>query len=95
MKIKVSVYPIERGNLKCLASINLDDKFVVTGIRLLKGKKGLFIAMPQRYDESKNEWYDITYPITSETRKTLTSLIVAEYKTKQKERDNRDSKDEI
>ena len=100
MKVKISVYPVEKGNLKCLASATLDEKFAITGIRLLEGKKGLFIAMPQRYDKNKNDYYDIAYPITAETRKTLTSLIVDEYARKQKEneqkeRDKEVSEDEI
>ena len=51
MKItKVNVHRIEKENsrMKGIASVTLDDCFVVRGIRIIEGDEGLFIAMPSR-----------------------------------------------
>ena len=51
MKItSVNVHKIEKENsrMKGIASVTLDDCFVVRGIRIIEGDAGLFIAMPSR-----------------------------------------------
>ena len=34
------------GNVKAIASANLDDCFAVRNIRVMEGKNGLFVSMP-------------------------------------------------
>jgi len=44
---KVRVYKIQGKNkLRAIASITLDDVFMVHGIKVIEGNKGLFVAMP-------------------------------------------------
>ena len=43
--VKVKVMHTE-GNLKAYATITFDDEFVVKDIKVIDGKKGVFIAMP-------------------------------------------------
>ena len=38
----------KEGKMKAIVSITLDDEFVVHDIKVIKGEKGLFIAMPSR-----------------------------------------------
>ena len=39
---------MKESNLKAVASITIDDDFVVHDIKVVEGEKGLFIAMPSR-----------------------------------------------
>ena len=66
------------GRMKALASITLDDEFVVHDIKVIEGDNGLFIAMPSR-PSSDGDYRDIAHPITSATRQELQALIVAKY----------------
>ena len=68
----------ETGQLKGIASITIDDVFVVHDIRISKGEKGLFIAMPNR-QYSDGEYRDIAHPIKRETRDMLQGVILAKY----------------
>lgn len=68
----------ETGQLKGIASITIDDAFVVHDIRISKGEKGLFIAMPNR-QYSDGEYRDIAHPIKRETRDMLQDVILAKY----------------
>ncbi|MCR4672760.1 MAG: septation regulator SpoVG [Lachnospiraceae bacterium] len=68
----------KEGKLKAVASITLDDVFVVHDIKVIEGEKGLFIAMPSR-KTTDGEYRDIAHPITSETREQLQDLIVKQY----------------
>lgn len=49
MKIqaKIDRYVNTGGSLKAIASVSLDSQFVVKGLRVMEGKKGLFVAPPQ------------------------------------------------
>lgn len=38
----------KEGKLKAVASITLDEEFVVHDIKVIEGEKGLFIAMPSK-----------------------------------------------
>ena len=45
------------GNLKAFADVAVNDALVIRGVRLLEGKKGFFVSMPQEQGKD-NRWYD-------------------------------------
>lgn len=67
------------GKMKAVASITIDDEFVVHDIKVIEGDKGLFIAMPSR-KATDGEYKDIAHPIKSETRAALQEIILEKYK---------------
>jgi stage V sporulation protein G len=64
--------------MKGIASVLLDDCFVIRDIRIIEGKEGLFIAMPSRKN-ADGEYHDIAHPINAETRKMFEDAIFEEY----------------
>ena len=66
------------GKLKAVASITIDDCFVIHDIKIIEGDQGLFIAMPSR-KSSDGEYRDVAHPINSETREEIQKLILGEY----------------
>lgn len=66
------------GKMKAVASITIDDAFVVHDIKIIEGDKGLFIAMPSR-KASDGEYKDVAHPIKSETRSELQRMILDKY----------------
>jgi stage V sporulation protein G len=68
------------SKMKAVASITIDDEFVVHDIKVIEGEKGLFIAMPSR-KATDGEYKDIAHPIRSETRALLQDKILEKYKT--------------
>lgn len=67
------------GKLRGIASITIDDVFVVHDIKVIEGDKGLFIAMPSK-KASDGEYRDIAHPINSQTRDTIQKMILEKYK---------------
>jgi len=62
---------------KAFADISIGD-FIVKGLRVVQGEKGLFLAMPQ--EKSKDgKWYDSFFPVTNEARENLASVVLAAY----------------
>ena len=63
---------------EAVASITIDNEFVVHDIKIIDGDKGLFIVMPSR-KTNEGEYRDIAHPINSETRSNIQSLILSAY----------------
>lgn len=80
------------NNIKGFASVTLDDELVLTGIKLVKGSKGLFIGMPSEQWASDEEYHDIYFPITAELREDLTEAIKQAYKDSGKDDSKKRSK---
>lgn len=79
MKITdVKVNPYEKKALRGFASITIDDEFVVTGLRILSGKKGLFVSMPSQ-EGRDGEYYDTCFPLNKETREYISNEVLAAY----------------
>lgn len=68
----------KEGKMKAVASITIDNVFVVHDIKIIDGEKGLFIAMPSRKTQD-GEYRDIVHPINQDTRTFLQNLILDKY----------------
>lgn len=67
-----------KGALKAVANITIDDAFAVHGIRVIEGKKGTFILMPSRKAaDGKNK--SIAYPVTKEAGQAVREAILKAY----------------
>ena len=74
--IKVSV--VDDPSLKAVATITLDDCFVVKGIKVVLGEQGLFVAMPSR-KLPDGSYQDVAFPTTAELREELRDLVLQRY----------------
>jgi stage V sporulation protein G len=66
------------GRMRAIASITLDNEFVVHDIRVIDGNNGLFVAMPSKRTPD-GEFRDIAHPINSNTRGKIQDAVLAEY----------------
>jgi stage V sporulation protein G len=64
--------------LKAYADITLDGSFVIHGLKVIDGQKGMFVAMPSR-KMPNGEFKDIAHPITPELRRVLTEIVIKKY----------------
>lgn len=90
----ISVYTLNDTNSKtvALATVTISDCLVLTGLKIVKGKNGMFVAMPQRKlskpDKNGNEYADIFFPVTHDFREELNDAILDEYDKKIDEEKN-------
>jgi stage V sporulation protein G len=77
----VIVFPVKNpeSKTKAFAKIVIDDEFIVTGIKVIDGKNGLFIAFPQEYNKQQGKGYDICYPTTAELRGEISQKVIEAY----------------
>ena len=75
---KVDVRRYDNGsNMKALASVVLDDCFIVRDIRVIEGNNGLFVAMPSR--KVADGYRDVAHPLNQETRNMFSEAILDAY----------------
>lgn len=76
--VRIRLAQREDSKLKAVASITIDNCFVVHDIKIIEGTESLFIAMPSR-KTNEGDYKDIAHPLNTETRETLKTLILAAY----------------
>ena len=64
--------------LKAFADIVIDNALLIKGVRVMDGKKGLFVSMPREQAKDK-KWYDTTRCLTEEIRDQLTDVVLSAY----------------
>ena len=82
--IRIRLVEKEDSKLKAVASITIDDCFVVHDIKVIEGKEGFFISMPSKKTPD-GEYKDIVHPINTETRETISAQIIEAYKSAPRE----------
>ena len=66
------------GKVKAFVLVTLNDSFVVHGIKVIEGKNGAFVAMPNRKD-AEGKYVDVAHPITKEFKDELDKAVFAEF----------------
>ncbi len=75
---RVTVREIDMNMVKGIASIILDDCFVVHDLRVVDGDRGYFVAMPSR-KLPNGDFKDIAHPLNSETREKIQEAVLREF----------------
>jgi DNA-binding cell septation regulator SpoVG len=72
---------LESDNLKGLADVTFDDCFVVSGVKIMDGDKGVFVSMPNYKVEKDghDDFRDICFPTTAEFREEFNSAVMDAY----------------
>lgn len=76
--VRIRLVNKEGNKLKAVASVTIEDCFVVHDIKVIESSDGAFIAMPSR-KTNDGEYKDIAHPLNSETREILKQAILTAY----------------
>lgn len=76
---EIRIKKINKGDLLAAASVCIDDCFILNEIKLLNGKNGRYISMPNRKLKNKDIRRNFSYPINNETRIQLLDAISEQY----------------
>lgn len=75
---KITTQFEDTGRLKAIATVCLDGKFLITGVRVADCEKGLAVFMPSRRMKT-GEYKDICFPITPEFHKQIKDTVLAAF----------------
>lgn len=68
-----------KGRLMAIANLIVEDCFVIKNIRLIEGKKGLFVSMPS--NKIGDKYIETCHPICQEARKKIEGSVIEAYKS--------------
>lgn len=77
-EIRIRLVKKDEGKLKGVATITIDDCFVIHDIKIIRGSDDYFISMPSKKTPA-GEYKDIVHPLNTETREMLRDNILAEF----------------
>ena len=84
----------KNSSLLAFATVTLDDELVLTGIKIIDGEKGKFVAMPSQYSEKEDDYFQVFFPITAEFREELDDAVMSAFKKASKKKKNDDDEEE-
>ena len=74
-EVRIHLLEQAESKLKAYANITFDDCFVVHGIRIIEGDKGLFVGMPRRRNLDGST-QDVAHPINNEARRLIQDRVL-------------------
>ena len=66
-------------SLKAFADINVNDALLVKGVRVMDGKKGIFVTMPREQSTKDKKWYDTVRCLTKEVKDEISEKVLQAY----------------
>ena len=76
----IKIYPVRNAEpLLAFVRVIIDDCFLVRDIKIIKGRSGIFVAMPSRRDPDGG-FRDIAHPINRETRQAFEDKILSAWR---------------
>jgi stage V sporulation protein G len=75
---KVTLRPVAMNKVCAIASVVIDDQFVIHDLRVVNGDKGLFVAMPSR-KLPNGEFRDICHPINTGARNMIQDAVLTQF----------------
>lgn len=78
--VRIRIVTNDSSKLRAVASITIDECFVVHDVKIIDGADGFFVAMPSR-KAADGEYKDICHPLNSETRRAIADAVLDAYKT--------------
>ena len=83
MKIEAKIdRTLQSGKLKAIASVFLDGMFVVKGLKIMDGQKGLFVSMPQEVfagNDGKKQYSNLFFALTNSAKEELQGVVLKAY----------------
>lgn len=64
--------------LKAFVDIIVNDVLLIKGLKVLEGKNGVYVCMPQEQAKDK-KWYDSVRCLTTDVRDKITAVVLGAY----------------
>jgi stage V sporulation protein G len=66
------------AKLKAFANVTFDNAFVIRGMKIINGNKGLFISMPSK-KRPDGTYQDVAHPVNTEMRRRVEKAVLNAY----------------
>ena len=77
--INVHRLPDEGGRIKAFVDLGVNDAILIKGVKVVDGKKGLFVSMPS--EQGKDEkWYERVQCLNKEVKGFIADKVLEAYR---------------
>ncbi|MDD5617634.1 MAG: septation protein SpoVG family protein [Candidatus Omnitrophica bacterium] len=80
--LKIEVARIHKldgtGATKAFCDVSIADSFMIKGLRIVEGEKGLFVVMP-REEGKDGKWYNTVVPLKREVKDEIERIVLEAY----------------
>jgi len=66
------------GATKAFCDLSVLKSFVIKGLKVVEGEKGLFVSMPQEAGKD-GKWYNTVIPLNREVRDEIERIVLEAY----------------
>ena len=79
-EVKVQrIMRLQNGSmLKAFADITINDSLLIKGLRVVEGKHGPFVSMPQMQGKD-NKWYDSVKCLENDLKEQISDVVLYAY----------------
>ena len=70
----------EGSRLKAFVDVSVNDALLIKGLRVVDGKGGLFVSMPQEQGRDKR-WYDLVRCLNEDVQSKIAQKVISAYET--------------
>ena len=70
------------GTARAFCDVAIGEAFLIKGVKVVEGKKGLFVSMPREQGKDGN-WYDTVIPLSKEAREQVSQVVLQAYQTEE------------
>ena len=79
-KIEVSrIHKLDgAGAIKAFVDIVIEDAFVIKGLQIIEGEKGLFVTMPKEAGKD-GKWYNTVIPLHRKVKDEVEKVVLEAY----------------
>ncbi len=71
------------GPLKAFVDVSIEGKFLIKGIRVVEGNKGIFVSMPQERGKD-GKWYEQVQFLDDGFKRQMTETVLEAYEGERK-----------
>ncbi len=68
------------GKIRAFVDLKVNDAFIIRGLKVIDGQKGLFVSMPQEQGKD-SRWYDTIRCLSDDIRERISQCIIEAYQT--------------
>lgn len=80
MRVEGKIRTLDNGrSLKAYVDISLNNALIIKNIRVLEGRRGLFVSMPQ-HRARDGKWYDTIYCPNARIRSEINQFVLSVFK---------------
>lgn len=67
------------GSLKAFCDLAVGEMLLVKGLRVIEGKKGLFVSMPRQQGKDA-KWYESVVALTKDAKDEVSRVVLESYR---------------